>query len=291
MHTHRRIEGAGSEALYNARAATPEHLRIFERWARDSATYRAQCRQGGNCRLDVPYGPHAMETLDLFLPRGTAAATLMYVHGGYWSSLDKSDASWIAPAFVEAGYAVAAVNYALHPQASIGTMANQVRTAAAWLYRHRAGWQDECGRLYACGHSAGGHLATLLLATDWSHFDPDLATTRPVTAVIGVSGLYDLVPLLDVPSVTAVSGMARDAAAKVSPALLSPHPRSRLLTAIGSDENQGFHQQAAIVAERWAGVHAGQVVCPQRNHFTILDELAHRDGLIFNAALDVLTKP
>ncbi|NYT70620.1 alpha/beta hydrolase [Pusillimonas noertemannii] len=291
MNQRRQVEEPHGEALYNARAATPDYLRIFDRWARDSAAYRAQCKRRGNGRFDVPYGPRAAETLDLFLPSEAAKATLMYVHGGYWSSLDKSDASWIAPAFVDAGYAVAVINYALYPEVSVGAIADQVRAAAAWLYRQCPGWQVSGGRLYACGHSAGGHLATLLLATDWTKFDSSLATSRPVAAAISVSGLYDLVPLLDVPSVAAVHGMEQGAAMQASPARLSPHSGSRLLTALGNDENQGFKQQAAIIAERWAHVHAGQVDCPRRNHFTILDELAQRDGSIFNAALALLSSP
>jgi arylformamidase len=87
------------ERLYNARLAVPHYQRIFDGWAHASATVRARAP----CRLDIAYGPHAMERLDLFLPAGRPRGTLMYIHGGYWRSLDKSDASHVAPPFTAAG--------------------------------------------------------------------------------------------------------------------------------------------------------------------------------------------
>ena len=96
------------ERLYNARLAVPHYPAIFEGWARASAAVR----DSAPCRLDMAYGPHPMERLDLFLPAGRPRGTLMYIHGGYWRSLDKSDASHVAPPFTAAGYAVAVVNYA-----------------------------------------------------------------------------------------------------------------------------------------------------------------------------------
>lgn len=284
-----RLEAAGGEALYNARASTPEHADIFARWARGSAAYRDWSQSRGRCRLDLAYGSDPTETLDLFLPSGRACATLMYIHGGYWSSLDKSDASLVAPAFVEAGCAVAVVNYALHPRASIAAIVNQMRSAAAWLHRHCGDWQADPARLHACGHSAGGHLASMLLCTDWRRFDPALATPRPVAACVSVSGLYDLIPLLEVASIAAVRGLERGEAVELSPAHHAPQADARLLTAVGMEENRGFHDQADLIAQRWRQVHAGRVECEGRNHFTILDELIRSEGKIFKAALKLMS--
>jgi len=261
------------ERLYNARLAVAHHPRIFGGWARASAAVRA----GAPCRLDLAYGPHAMERLDLFLPQGRPRGTLMYIHGGYWRSLDKSDASIVAPPFTAAGYAVAVVNYALCPAVGVETIVAQVRRAATWLAAHHAEWNAPAGRLFACGHSAGGHLAAMLLATE-----------PGVAAAVCVSALYDLRPLLQVPSVVEATRFTPHSVQALSPALLKPLTGAPLLTAIGGDENPGFHAQFDAIRDSWRHVHAGHVACPGLDHFTILDALTQPDGAIAVAALRLM---
>ncbi len=271
------------ERRYNARLAVPHHPAIFERWARDSAAVRATAP----CRLDVPYGAHAMETLDLFLPAGRPRGTLMYVHGGYWRSLDKSDASIVAPPFTAAGYAVAVVNYALCPAVTVETIVGQVQRAAAWLHAHSAGWGAPPERLFACGHSAGGHLAAMLLATDWPAHHPSLPSAT-VAGAVCVSALYDLRPLLQVPSVQEAARFTPESAQALSPALRAPATDAPLITVLGLDENSGFHDQFDAIRRAWWRVHADHVVCANHDHFTILDELTHGTGAIARAALRLM---
>ena len=277
---------ADAEHRYNARLAVPHWPDIFARWARDSARVRA----GARARLDLRYGAHAMQTLDLFLPDGPARGTLMYVHGGYWRSLDKSDASIVAPPFTAAGYAVAVVNYALCPAVAVEAIVEQVREAAIWLHDHRADWQAPAGRLFACGHSAGGHLAAMLLATDWPRRDAGLPATL-IAGAVCVSALYDLRPLCQVPSVTQATGFTPDSVPALSPALLAPATSAPLLTALGLAENAGFHDQVRAIAERWSAVHAGHVACAGHDHFSILDELTRPDGAIATEALRLMQSP
>lgn len=261
------------ERLYNARLAIPHYQRIFDGWAHASAAVRASAA----CRLDIAYGPHAMEKLDLFLPQGRPRGTLMYIHGGYWRSLDKSDASIVAPPFTSAGYAVAVVNYALCPAVDVETIVAQVRRAVRWLARHHAEWNAPAGRLFACGHSAGGHLAAMLLATE-----------PAVAAAVCVSALYDLRPLLHVTSVVEATGFTPRSVPALSPALLKPLTGAPLLTALGDDENPGFHAQYEAIRESWRHVHAGHVPCPGLDHFTILDALTQPGGAIATAALRLM---
>lgn len=261
------------ERLYNARLAIPHYQRIFDDWARASAAVRASAP----CKLDIAYGPHAMEKFDLFLPQGRPRGTLMYIHGGYWRSLDKSHASIVAPPFTAAGYAVAVVNYALCPAVDVETIVAQVRRAARWLSTHHAEWDAPVGRLFACGHSAGGHLAAMLLATE-----------PAIAAAVCVSALYDLRPLLQVPSVVQATGFTTHSVSALSPALLKPLTGAPLLTALGDDENPGFHTQLDTIREKWGHVHAGHVACPGLDHFTILNALTQPDGAIATAALRLM---
>ncbi len=273
---------ARGEAAYNARAATPGYRDIFARWASDSLAVREQAVRVGRCRLDVPYGQDATETLDLFFPEGQAHGTLMYIHGGYWSSLDKSDASIVAPAFTQAGYVVAVVNYALCPQVGIGRIVAQMRLAATWLQERGHQWQANPDCLFVAGHSAGAHLAASLLVADCPDAGGELARIK---GAICVSGLYDLRPLLDVPSVRDLTGLDPMQAQRLSPVLRQPGIDARVLTGLGTDENTGFHEQSALFAQHWGAHHAGHVLCAGRDHFTILDELTRHDGQIALAAL------
>lgn len=224
-----------------------------------------------------------MQTLDLFLPEEQPRGTLMYIHGGYWRSLDKSDASHVAPAFTAKGYAVAVVNYALCPSVTVDTIVGQIREAAAWLHLHHAEWQAPPSSLFVCGHSAGGHLAALLLATDWA-----ASQGAAPGAAVCISGIYDLRPLLQVASVMDAAQFTSRSARVLSPALLTPAGSTQLLTAIGLDENPGFHEQAKAISESWQLVHVGHVICPDRDHFTILDELTDPSGTICRAVLKLM---
>lgn len=274
---------AQGERDYNARLAVANYQDIFARWARDSAALRAAVP----CQLDLSYGTGPMETLDLFLPAGRPRGTLMYIHGGYWRSLDKSDASIVAPPFTAAGYAVAVVNYALCPAVSVDTIVGQVRKAAAWLHGHSADWGAPPGSLFACGHSAGGHLAAMLLATDWPAQQAGLPATT-IAGAICVSALYDLRPLLQVPSVLEATHFTPGSAAALSPVLHRPPTNAPLLTALGLDENPGFHDQLQAISQSWRAVHADHVACAGRDHFTVLDELTHSEGAIAQAALRLM---
>ncbi len=119
------------ERGYNNRAAVPDHPQWFERWARASATARERFAP----KLDLRYGPNPKETLDLFVPAGPARGTLLFVHGGYWRALDKSDHSFVAAPFVERGIAVAVQNYDLCPDVSIATIVDECRRAVDWIVR------------------------------------------------------------------------------------------------------------------------------------------------------------
>jgi arylformamidase len=267
-------EAADGERRYNARLAVPHYQQIFDRWAHVSAI----CRKNLKGRLDLRYGPSSMETLDLFLPSGSARGTLMYVHGGYWRSLDKSDASLVAPAFVEAGYAVAVVNYALCPSVAISEIVKQIRSAANWVHQHSAEWGTQ--RVFVGGHSAGAHLCAMLMsARDRNEGSSTIA------GAICVSGLYDLRPLLSVPSVVESTRLTEDAAIELSPALRAPRAGASVLTAIGANESAGFHEQLRVLQDRWSTAIAGHIDCAGHDHFSILDELFDASGSICRAAL------
>src|SRR5689334_3823164 len=131
---------------------------MFERWDRDSERARASLK----CYLDVPYGTSETETLDIFRANGRSRGLLMFVHGGYWRSLDKRRFSFVAPALVASGVTVAVVNYALCPAVKVADIVMQIVQASAWLYRNAENFGAPASRVGVYGHSAGGHLAAMM---------------------------------------------------------------------------------------------------------------------------------
>ena len=118
------------ERQYNLRAAFPDHLAWFERWAADSEKARSRLDNV----LDVRYGRGPKQTLDLF-PAANPRGLLLFLHGGYWRALDKGDFSFVAAPLVERGIAVALVNYDLCPSVAVATIVDQCRRSMLWLVR------------------------------------------------------------------------------------------------------------------------------------------------------------
>jgi arylformamidase len=276
-------EHTNYDLLYNPRLTVKEFPQIVERWQRDAEKARARLA----CYLDVPYGPMESETVDIFRARGSSKGLLMFVHGGYWRGLDKRDFSFVAPALADAGITVAVPNYALCPTVQVRDIVMQMVQAGAWLYRNGGNFGAPYGKLHVVGHSAGGHLAAMLLACLWRAYARDLPK-KVVQAALSVSGVYDLREIVKVPTVNCDVKLTERAALVVSPAFLPPATDAPLYTAVGGDENEGFHIQNGIIAEKWKRVHKADIACPGDNHFTVLDQLTRTDSALFKAVLGMM---
>ena len=270
------------DLLYNPRMTVKGYEEVFARWDRDSERARARL----DCYLDVPYGASSSETLDLFRAKGESRGLLMYIHGGFWRALDKKRFSFVAPALVDAGITVAVVDYALCPSVQVADIVMQMVQASAWLYRNGENFGAPAARLAVCGHSAGGHLAAMLLACVWPKYSPDLPKNL-VSGVLSISGLYDLTEIVKVPSVNGDVRLTEKSAIRVSPVFLPPATDAPLHTAIGTDEIEGFHIQNRLIAERWSRVHRANISCPGRNHFSVLDDLCDPQSPVFESVLEL----
>ena len=216
------------EAEYNNRARVPEHPEIFARWEREAAAYRERMKAEENAELGLAYGPSPRQTVDLFFPDATGHTPLaLFIHGGYWRSLHPSTFSHVSAGLNARGVAVAVAGYDLCPQVTIVQIIDQIRTACLFL------WRRFGQRLMVYGHSAGGHLAACMLATDWKQLDPK-APADLVPAAYSISGLFDLKPLIAT-SMNADFKLNEPGAAQVSP-LWWPVPRARVFDAVVGGE-------------------------------------------------------
>jgi arylformamidase len=258
------------ETEYNNRARVPEHPEIFARWAADAAAYRATA----SCELGVSYGDTERQHYDLFRPAAIRSdAIVMFMHGGYWQALHPSSFSHMASGLNAQGVPVAVVGYDLCPDVTVGQIIWQMRSAAVALY------QRFLTPIIACGHSAGGHLAACLLATDWNemgegptpgHLPPDL-----VRAVYGISGLYNLKPLTET-SINGALKLDMDEAEQRSP-FFAPAPSGKILDAVvGGLESAEYLKQSRRIVDVWglSGAITRYGEINGANHFTVIDPLA-----------------
>src|SRR2546425_13076025 len=132
------------DSEYNNREKVEDSADWISRYAIASAETRAALE----CRLDVAYGVHPGEMLDIFPTRGAPAPVHVFVHGGYWQRLDKSDSSFVARALPPAGAAVVVINYSLIPTRDMGELGRPCRASVGWVPRKRpsfrGGPQRDC---------------------------------------------------------------------------------------------------------------------------------------------------
>jgi len=257
------------ESMYNNRMLVPAFAQHLARWQADSA----QARLTLPSQLDVAYGTEPGETLDLFPAKRPGAPVAVFIHGGYWRSLDKADHSFVAPALHSAGAAVVVPNYALCPAVTIPQITLQMVRALAWTWRHAERLNADPSRITVIGHSAGGHLAAMMMACHWSAFDAALPP-QVVKNALSISGLYELAPLARTPFVKKDLRLTALDARRASPALLPAPASGELYSVAGGDESAEFLRHNRLIQEAW-GTQRVPVseALPGLNHFSVVEAL------------------
>jgi arylformamidase len=255
------------EAEYNNRARVPEHPEIFARWEREGASFR---EKAPGAEVGLMYGPSPRQTIDYFPAKDDDAQTplAMFIHGGWWRSLDPKLFSQTAAGPNAHGISVAVAGYDFCPQVPIATIIEEMRNACLFLWRrHRK-------RIFVYGHSAGGHLASCLVAQEWK----DIAADAPddlVPAAYAISGVFDLAPLARI-SVNEDLRLDDDEARRVSPLHWKVLPHRTLDAVVGGIESSEFLRQSRDIADGWGarGVATRYEEIPGANHFTVVDPLS-----------------
>jgi arylformamidase len=249
------------EVEYNNRARVPENPALISGWARDAAAYREQ-----HAPRAIPYGPGARNMIDFFAG-DRQGPIVVFIHGGYWQALDGSFFSHLAGGLNAHGISVAIPSYDLCPDVSVEDIIRQMRAASRELAR--------LGQpLVVSGHSAGGHLAACMLATDWPAFDASLPKDL-IVAAYAISGLFDLGPLVGT-SINKAMRLDHAAARAVSPLFWKAPARGSLDAVVGENESAEYFRQSRTMVERWgaAGIATRFGSVPNANHFTAIAPLA-----------------
>lgn len=234
-----------------------------------------------DARLGLRYGPTLEEYVDVF-PAGEGAPVHLFLHGGYWRRFSARDFAFLAPNFVEAGITLVNVNYDLCPRVDLREIVRQVRAAVAWTFEHAADFGGDPERITVSGHSAGGHLVAMLLATDWpGRYGLPADVIR---GAVAISGLYDLFPF-PYTWLQPVLQLDWKTVLDCSPILHVPDRSPYLLVAVGGAESSEFRRQSRDfhAARRARGLPGHLLELPGLDHFRVLEELERPDSELFEA--------
>ena len=276
-------KGYNQEALdkqYNNRATVPNFVEIVENWRQRSAIFKSSHLIVEN----LPYGAHPRERLDIF-PAGDGAPVQVFFHGGYWRALEKETFLFMAAGFVKHQIATVLVNYPLAPEVTMDEIVASCRKAMVWIYHHIAGHGGDSNQIYISGHSAGGHLVAMLMATAWPEFETGLPPNL-IKGGCAISGLFNLIPI-QLSFLNETLGMDETAARRNSPAFLPYANKCPLIVTVGQLESDEYHAQSRELIDVWQsqGLSITHLPIPNAGHFSILDHVISDEAPLNQAIL------
>jgi arylformamidase len=265
LAVYRGMDQATLDAAYNNSAAVADSAARLATWDARSAAVRA----ASDARLDVVYGPRPRNRLDYFSCGKAAAPLFVFIHGGYWQRNDKDRFAFVAEGPRARGIDVAVAGYTLAPEAHLSTIVNEIAQALDFLSGQAGDLGFDSSAIVVGGWSAGGHLTAA-------------AAEHPaVRGGLAISGIFDLEPI----ALSCLNDKLRLDAADIealSPLRNLPHTLPPLRLCVGGDELPELQRQSAGYAEaaRTHGLPVSLAVLPGHDHFSILEELGSRDGML-----------
>jgi arylformamidase len=243
---------------YNTRLQVPGYADYFERWERLSR----QTEEQHTIFKNLSFGTDPLARLNIFPAEKKLAKTMVFIHGGYWHLLDKSLFHFLAPTFLKNSVSTVFINYPLIPAASMDMIVWSCHKAVRWVHGNIMRFNGDPSQLYVMGHSAGGHLASMLLVEDLPF----------LKGVVSLSGLFRLEPIM-LSYLNDVLHMDMDIAKRNSPVFLKQRNFCPLLLVTGTDESDEFKDQTMEMYDSWNNEYNCMEVLeiPGKNHYSILD--------------------
>lgn len=240
--------------------------------------------------LNVPYGDGDGEKLDVYIPSTNSLdmPLVIYIHGGYWQFLSKEESGFMAVPLVSKGVVVVAVDYDTAPKGNMDLIVSQVRKSVVSVvqqYSHISG-------LYICGHSAGAHLAAMVLSTDWSQY----SIAPQIKGAFLVSGIYDLLPI--VPTyVNEPLKMTEEVAVRNSPTTLVQQLKCsssgcHIVVAVAQHDSPEFRKQSEEYYKMLeaSGLNVTLEDVPDTDHFNVIELLVDGEYHLTKLLLKMMGK-
>ena len=265
------------EKGYNVRQQRGDFEQLLETWSDRSAAFRAQA----DGQLNLAYGSGGRDKLDLFKCGEKEAPLFVFIHGGYWKRGDKSIYSFVSAPFLESGADVALIGYELCPAIDLSGLGDKIRLALSWVWRNAKDLGVSAERINLSGHSAGGHLTALMLATRFDQLDSVLPRDL-LKSGIPISGLFQLEPLRHT-TISEDLGLDDQTIDANSPHFMEPATSAPLLAALGGDETSEFHRQTDEFLEVWGRFdnELARHAEPGVDHFDVVNRLADSSSALF----------
>ncbi len=278
MPVYKLYDQAALDSQYNNRQHVLDYADYLNGW--ESLSRETETRLP--VVKDIAYGSLPGERLDVYPSSKPNAKTLVFIHGGYWQMLNKAMFHFIADPFYSYGVTTVLLTYPLAPGVSMDQIVLSCRNAVRWLYGNLHTVNGDPNRMYVAGHSAGGHLAAMLMATSWKLFDCSV----PVNVLKGacfVSGVFDLVPI-HLSYLNNNLKMDLESAIRNSPVRLAP-AAAPLIAAVGTAETKEFNDQSKELHACWNNKESNSsfLQLPGLNHFSVVEAIADPNAALHQA--------
>jgi arylformamidase len=277
------------EDQYNLRLGRPDlQQTVIVDWSNRSESAQTTL----NCILDTRYSDGTKQKLDVYSCGDATAPTLIYIHGGYWQSGDKSIYGFLAQPFVEHGVNVVVIGYDLCPLITITMISEEAREAVAYIWQNSASLSINRDRIVVMGHSAGGHITQMMMGTDWPAFSKNLPKDL-IKAGIAISPLSLLDPVRLTESLNA--GIRMDATEAEAQSPMINHPplgNAPQTVVVGGAETDEFHRQAHMYVDAFGNeIRSVELyIVPDVDHFDELNVLADSSSEFFRRTMTMLLR-
>jgi arylformamidase len=259
MIIYKQYDQAALDRQYNNRIQVPEWADHLERWARTSRYAERNYSPVNN----IAYGEGKLENLDIYPSRQPGSKVLLFIHGGYWHKLDKSDFHFVGSGFHSYNLTTVIINYPLAPLATMDEIVLSCRKAMSWVNSNIATYNGDPDRVYIAGHSAGGHLAAMMMTAE---------TIMGVKGVCVMSGLFNLEPIR-LSEINEVLHLDDQMVLRNSPVKLKPVLSCPLVIAVGGNEADEYKEQSGELLKGWKeDIPVILVELAGANHYSIIEE-------------------
>lgn len=284
MFIYKQYNQEALDAQYNTRLQVPGYADYLDRWELLSR----ETEQNLPVKKDIPYGYLQRERLDIYPSLQPHSKTLIFIHGGYWQMLDKSMFQFIANGFHSYGITTVLITYPLAPEVSIDQIVLSCRSAIHWVYHNIFAFNGDPHQMYVAGHSAGGHLAAMLMATDWRLFEQGLPSNL-LRGICAVSGLFNLVPI-HLSYINKIVKMDMETAKSNSPVRLQPLNSCPFILAVGEAESAEFNDQSKELYTCWKnqGLNHQLLQLPGQNHYSIAEAIVDPRSSLHQGLLQLM---